>query len=157
MVLRRGGESRQALPANGEEHPARPDAQCRDSRGQIRHLQPDVPGLLHPPLTMQGEGGNTGLRDRLHGMGGDACGEGVRGIHQPCHPLRTDEAHQPLHPAETADAHRQGQGLRRGGAPGEGDKAIPHPGIGTGAGKCCSFAGSTQNEYAHGQVFPHAG
>ncbi len=145
-VLWAGREAPGLLPSDGEKHGKRSFAKQRRRVIRILGVDPIVAGLPLPfgplqPHERHGSGGGS-----LDSIGGDTCGERVRGVHEhvdlPCpQPLL-----QPLRATKAADAHGTGLRQRVFRSAGERQRHAHVAARNEAAGKRARLAGAAEDE-----------
>jgi hypothetical protein len=145
-VLRAGREAPGLLPSDGKKHSARRSVQQSHRVIHILGFDPLVAGLPLPfgplqPHERHGSGGGS-----LDSIGGDTCGERVRGVDEhidlPCpQPFR-----QPLRAAKAADTHVTGLRQRILRSAGKRQRHAHIAARNEAAGKRACLAGAAEDE-----------
>lgn len=119
VVLRRRGERRDLVPADGEQHTFRRRSERRNGAGHIIDANPAIARHNAPCRSPQGNQRNPGRMGSFCGVFRNHRGIGMRGIDQGVDMFGGEISGQSFRAAKTADPHRNRLSRRRFGAAGE--------------------------------------
>lgn len=135
-----------ALPSGRQKDAARGGSKRSDGGRNIRHDMPVVAGFGHPFGPNKRDGAYAAAFGHSRRIGGDALGEGMRGVDQHVVASLRQEARQAFRTAEATDAHRDrlfGWSL---GAAGQRQQDVEVPSCGKSSGKVARLARATEDQ-----------